>query len=71
MAPELLKVAQEVGREVRVCKLDSDSFPDLVGELRVTGYPTLIFYDGGGKELDRLEGMRTMPEIMGWVAKFL
>jgi thioredoxin 1 len=56
IAPMLSSLADKLGSEVRVAKLDSDAHADLSTELRVAGLPTLIFMRDG-KEVHRLEGV--------------
>jgi len=56
IAPMLSRIAQRLGCEARVCKLDSDAEPDLSSELRVAGLPTLLFF-AEGREVHRLEGV--------------
>ena len=44
------------GERLRVAKIDSDEYPELSTELRVSGLPTIIFISGA-KEVHRLEGV--------------
>lgn len=56
MAPQLKAAAEELGADVRVAKIDSDKYTAWASRLRVEGLPTLIVFDGNGKELERVEG---------------
>ena len=39
-----------------VLDVDGDKQPSLKGRLRVTGYPTIVFFDARGKEISRVRG---------------
>eukprot|EP00566_Odontella_aurita_P014816 CAMPEP_0113588942 /NCGR_PEP_ID=MMETSP0015_2-20120614/35809_1 /TAXON_ID=2838 /ORGANISM="Odontella" /LENGTH=340 /DNA_ID=CAMNT_0000494899 /DNA_START=4 /DNA_END=1026 /DNA_ORIENTATION=+ /assembly_acc=CAM_ASM_000160 len=56
MAPQLKEAARELGSTVRVAKIDSDKYQTWASKLNVGGLPTVIVFDGGGKELQRVEG---------------
>jgi len=73
MAPELEKVAKELGDTVRVVKMDSDKYPETSGRLRVQGLPTLILFEGGGtgKELKRLEGGMAADDLVQMVRGYM
>ena len=56
IAPMLEEIAGKAGERLRVAKIDSDEYPELSTELRVSGLPTIIFISGA-KEVHRLEGV--------------
>lgn len=72
MAPELEKVAIELGSTVRVAKLDSDKNTFWASKLKVQGLPTVILFDGKtGKELDRVEGALPFDSLVSFARKSL
>lgn len=56
MAPQLKEAAAELGETVRVAKIDSDKYQAWASKLQVGGLPTVIVFDGEGKEVQRVEG---------------
>ena len=53
--PEMEKAATELGREVRVAKLDAEKYPKLAARYEIAGLPTtLVIKDG--LAYGRLEG---------------
>ena len=70
LAPEMDKVAAELNDRVRVCKLDSDQYPDWAGRYKVQGLPTtLVIYDGQVK--DQLEGAFAKEKYLEMLQPFL
>lgn len=66
IAPEMEKVAAELGDRCRVGKLDSDKFPAWAGKLRASGLPTILVLNGG-EELQRVEGAIMKDQILQMV----
>lgn len=66
MAPQLQQAAFEFKNRVRVAKMDSDQYPDVAGQLRVQGLPTLVLFRDG-KEITRIEGALLKEQIVQWV----
>ncbi len=64
MAPQLDEAAAELGDKVRVAKIDSDEYPDWAGRLQVKGLPTVIVFDGNGKEVERVEGALMKDQLV-------
>jgi len=64
MAPQLDEAAAELGDKVRVAKIDSDEYPDWAGRLQVKGLPTIIVFDGNGKEVERVEGALMKDQLI-------
>ncbi len=63
MAPEIDKVAEELGTKCRVAKLDSDKNPEWASRYRVQGLPTtLLIYKG--QVQDRLEGAYMKDKLL-------
>jgi thioredoxin len=64
MAPQLDEAAKELGSGVRVAKIDSDKFPQWSSKLKVGAFPTVIVFDGTGKELQRVEGALMRDQLV-------
>lgn len=71
MAPQLDQAAKELGSAVRVAKIDSDKFPQWSSKLKVGAFPTVIVFDGMGKEVERVEGALTRDQIVQLVNSHL
>ena len=71
MAPELDKAAEELGDSMRVAKLDSDQYSTWAQKLKVGGLPTLILFDGDGKEIDRVEGALRKDDLINFAKKVI
>lgn len=71
MAPQLVEAAAEFGDTVRVAKIDSDKFPDWSRKLNVGAFPTLLVFDGNGKEVQRVEGALMKNQILDLVKAHL
>jgi len=69
MVPQLDEAAAELGDKVRVAKIDSDEYPEWAGRLQVKGLPTLIVFDGNGKEVERVEGALMKDQLVQLVQK--
>ena len=70
MVPQLQGTAETLGNRVRVCKLDSDKYPELASKWRVQGLPTLLLIRNG-QELDRIEGALMKDQLVQWVERQL
>jgi thioredoxin 1 len=67
MAPELQKVAEELGSKCRVAKLDSDKYPQWAGRYKVQGLPTTLLIHKG-KVQNRIEGAVMKNNLLEMVA---
>lgn len=70
MAPELEKVADELGYKCRVAKLDSDQHPAWAGRYEVQGLPTTLLIHKGQVQ-DRLEGAFTKDKLLELAQPYL
>lgn len=64
LAPELEKLAEELGDRVRIAKLNVDENQDIAIEWSITGLPTVLFMGADGSELHRLQGLRTKDGLL-------
>ncbi len=63
MAPVLQQVAEEVGKDAKVIKIDIDKNRALAEKLQIKGVPTFIVYHQG-KTVWRESGMRSAHELV-------
>jgi thioredoxin 2 len=63
VAPVIAELAGELAGRVRVAKLDVDENPRTAARFNVRNIPTLLMFKGG-REVDRLVGVQSKPEIM-------
>ena len=62
-SPILKEVADELGEQVRVIKIDVDQNPEIAGRFHIQGVPTLaVFKNGEVKYLQA--GLHTKPQLM-------
>jgi thioredoxin 1 len=62
LAPALEQLAAEYAGRVTIAKLNTDDNQRTMAQAGVQGLPTLVLYRGG-KEVDRLVGLRPKPHI--------
>ena len=55
VAPELDAVAEQLGSQAKIVKVNVDEEPDLAGRYNVQGIPALLIFKGG-KVVDQLVG---------------
>lgn len=70
MAPEMEKVAEELGSKCRVAKLDSDKYPAWAGRYKIQGLPTTLLIHKGQVQ-DRLEGAFTKDKLVELAKPYL
>lgn len=62
LAPVVEELAQEYEGKVKVCKVDVDENADLAVMYGIVSIPTLVLLKGG-KEIERLSGLRSLDEL--------
>lgn len=70
MAPELDKVAEELGKKCRVVKLDSDKHPEWAARFKVQGLPTTLLIHKGQIQ-GRLEGAFMKDKLLELAQPYL
>lgn len=55
IAPTIEELAKEYAGKLKVCKLNTDDNPDIAGQFKIMGIPTIIFFKNGQK-VDQLVG---------------
>jgi thioredoxin-like negative regulator of GroEL len=61
------KVVEWLGQRCIALKVDCDRNGDLKQRFRIVAYPTMVFVNGEGKELDRLRGFRDAAQFLSEV----
>jgi thioredoxin 2 len=70
VAPELERVAQSNAGRYLVVKVNTDAVQDVAARFRIRSIPTLALVFGG-REIDRVTGVRPASEIEAFVARAL
>jgi thioredoxin 1 len=70
IAPVLEAIASEQRGGLRVCKINSDEFPEIAARYAVTSVPTLLVFDGG-IVVKRLVGARGKRHLLEELADVL
>lgn len=70
IAPTVNELAREMAGRVRVAKLNIDENPVTPARYQVQSIPTLLLIKDGA-EVDRLIGVRSKAEIVGWLERAL
>jgi thioredoxin len=63
MGPILEKVGAELKDRIKVVKINTDKYPDLASEHRITSLPTLVVFKDG-KPVDRIEGLVRAEQLI-------
>jgi thioredoxin 2 len=70
MAPAYEAAAHELEPAVRLIKLNSDAEPAISSRLGIRGIPTMLLFHGG-REIGRISGAMSAPQIVRWVRERL
>ena len=70
MNPVLSALSDQLGEQILVAKVDADSNPELVEELKVQGIPTMILYVDG-VPVETIVGARPRMAIESIISKHL
>ena len=63
MSPIVDKIAEEIGEQAKVCKLNVDDVQDIAFEYNVMSIPTLIIFKNG-EVFDTLVGLQDKTELL-------
>ncbi|EHD22545.1 MULTISPECIES: thioredoxin [Brenneria] len=67
LAPLLEALADNTPDDLTVAKLNVEQYPDLMRRFGVRGIPTLLLFKDG-REISRQIGVKTLPQLRGWLA---
>lgn len=70
MAPILNEVAEEIGDQAKICKLNVEEFQQLAAKFSVRNIPTLILLKNG-KEIERFVGVKPKDYLIKQIKKAL
>lgn len=70
MAPILNEIAEEIGDEARICKVNVEEHQQLSAKFSVRNIPTLILLKNG-KEIDRFVGVKPKDYLIKQIKKAL
>ncbi len=70
MAPAFEEAARSFPLKARFAKVNTEEFPQLAQPYGIRGIPTMIAFKHA-KELDRVSGALSAPQIVQWVSRFV
>lgn len=62
IAPVLEELANDLGDQASICKVDVDSNQELAIKFQVTSIPTLLLFKGG-ELVDRISGLQSKSDL--------
>lgn len=62
-APILEELDGELGGKVKICKINTDDFPEIANRFGVFSIPTMIIFSDG-KQIDKCVGVHTAQQLM-------
>lgn len=69
-SPILKQVADELGKKVKVIKIDVDLNPAIAGKYHIQSVPTLMIFKKGEVKYQQ-SGVHTKPQLMGILKNIL
>jgi len=66
MAPAFAQAARQLEPHLRLAKLDTEAYPEVAAPYGIRSIPTMVLFQGG-KELARISGALSAPDIVRWV----
>ncbi|MDC0834987.1 thioredoxin [Geitlerinema sp. CS-897] len=70
MVPILEQVNQALKTKLRVVKIDTDKYPTIAGQHRISALPTLVLFQDG-RAVDRIEGVLPADRLIPRLQQFL
>lgn len=70
LGPELEKLANQFVSQIKVAKIDVDSYPALANAYEIQSVPTLILFKNG-KLVQRISGYRPFPELVKLIQQIM
>jgi thioredoxin 1 len=68
MAPVLNEIAERVGPEVQVCKVNVEQHQSLASKYAIRGIPTMLLFKNG-KEINRFVGVKSREFLLDQINK--
>jgi thioredoxin 1 len=68
MAPVLNEIAEQVGPEVQVCKVNVELYQLLASKFAIRGIPTMLLFKNG-KEINRFVGVKSRDFLLDQINK--
>lgn len=69
-APIFEQAAQQMEPHIRLAKLNTEAVPSIAQSWGIRSIPTLILFQGG-KEIERVSGAMSIPQLKQWVVQSL
>ena len=66
MAPAFAQVAGELRGRAQLLKVNTEAQPDMATQFAIRSIPTLVLFRGG-REVERLAGALTAPDLRAWI----
>jgi protein disulfide-isomerase len=70
MAKILDQVSQHYKTKLRVVKINTDNYPTIASQHRITALPTLVLFKNG-QPVDRIEGVATADRLIPRLQQFV
>jgi len=70
LAPTLASLSKQMEGRLRVVKIDTDKYPAIASQWKVSALPTLMLFKGG-QPVDRVEGLLTEQQLRDRVDYYL
>ena len=67
-APTYAEAARRLEPRLRLLKLDTEAHPQAAASFAIRSIPTLAVF-AGGRELGRVSGALSLPQLMQWLAQ--
>ena len=67
-APTYAEAARRLEPRLRLLKLDTEAHPQAAAPFAIRSIPTLALF-AGGRELGRVSGALSLPQLMQWLAQ--
>lgn len=70
MAKILEEVSSKIQDQAQVVKINTDNYPDLASEYRISALPTMVIFKNG-KPVDRIEGVMPTDELYNRLCRWI
>lgn len=70
MAKILEEVSGKIKDQAQIVKINTDNYPDLASEYRISALPTMVIFKGG-QPVDRIEGVMPTEQLYSRLQKWI